>query len=242
MTRSAGWGPRPCGNAAQVVSASQWDDGGAVVGAAFDHLRELTHQPVPADLEAWAARCHRTPGFPLLGVDRESEPYLALQWNGERAARAGLELVDLVVLTGLVTAWEQDRSFGDLVSAVSGALTARHDLVPAVLSAGSVVTADVVTTAVCAGLLSGVPVTNLTQLADVAGTLLQVQPVTSATPESRAAAAGHTAAAGWLSVQVHLAGLVAYDGAFADTVATATFPCDAPHPAIPVRDLVAGLT
>lgn len=213
----------------------------SVVGTTLDRLRVLAHEPVPAALGAWTLRCHHAPGFPLLGTDREAEPYVALQWNGERAARAGLGLLDLVVLTGLVTAWEQDRSVGDLVYAVTGALAARRDMVPATRSVGAAVTADVVTTAVCAGLLSGVPVEGLPPLTDLAGTLLQVLPQTAFTPDSKAAAAGHTAAAGWLAVQVHAAGLVAYPGAYADTVATAALPFAVPDPLTPVRALVAGL-
>jgi hypothetical protein len=202
-------------------------------------------------LQAWAEESHVASGFPLLGTDHRAELYVALQWNGERAARAGLGLPDLVVLTGLVTGWQEDRTVVELETAVGRALGMRAGTVSAALDTGAPVTADVVTTAVCAGVLGGVPEEELALLVDVAGTLLQVYPDGVATLEgtgdhtgwiaARSTAAGHTAAAGWLAVQVHLAGLVAYPGAFADTLATATVPLAELEPATRVRAFVAGL-
>lgn len=220
---------------------------------AVTRVSALAREAVPGDLLAWADRCSSHEGFPLLGTGRSAEPYVALQWNGERAARAGLMIADLVVLTGLVTAWQLDRTVGDLHAAVDGALAVRASTVTPLLNTGAPVSADVVTTAVCAGLLSGVPEDEVPTLADLAGTLLQVSPLaveagtaglagrTVGGPAVAATAAGHTAAAGWLAVQVHLAGLSAYPGALADTVATAGYPTVELDPAAPVRALVAGL-
>lgn len=196
---------------------------------ALHRLGALARQSVPDDLLAWAHRCHTATGFPLLGAGRCAEPYVALQWNGERAARAGLEVTDLVVLTGLVTAWQRDSTLGDLQTAVARALQARADLVSP-LAMDAPVTADVVTTAVCAGVLSEVLEGELTTVVDLAGTLLQVQ-----SSQTTHTGAGHTAAAGWLAVQVHRAGLVAYPGALSDTVATAALDPTALDP----RDLEA---
>lgn len=204
----------------------------SVLAAAVARLSALARQPVPADLLAWADRCQVSSGFPLLGTARCAEPYVALQWNGEHAARAGLGLPDLIVLTGLVAAWQHDRTLADLESAATHALRLRADL-PSV-HAGAPVTADVVTTAVCAGVLSGVPEDGLGSLVDLAGTLLQVRPAGHV-------AAGHTAAAGWLAVQVHQSGMVAYPGAFADTVATAAFTAPDLDADSPVRTLVDSL-
>src|SRR5690606_13186822 len=217
-----------------VVSATP----SPVVPSALARLEALSRQLVPSDLLGWAERSHQAAGFPLLGTDRQAEPYVALQWNGERAARAGLGVVDLVVLTGVVTGWQQDRTIGDLARAVARALEERARAVSTRLDAVAPVTADVVTTAVCAGVLSGIPEGELSALVDLAGTLLQVRPAPlsgtalpatqaltddTASGHTAATAAGHTAAAGWLAAQVHLAGMVAYPGAFAETVATAAF-------------------
>ena len=211
-------------------------DSTAVLAAALGRLSALARQPVPDDLRAWADRCQAAAGFPLLGAGRCAEPYVALQWNGERAERAGLGVPDLIVLTGLLAAWQHRRTLGDLEVAVGRAFQVRADSVAGALELGAPVTTDVVTAAVCAGVLSGVPECELAALADVAGTLMQVQ--SSAATHT---AAGHTAAAGWLAVQVHLSGLVAYPGAFADTVTTATFPASEHDPGTQVRALVDGL-
>lgn len=200
---------------------------------ALRRLGDLAGQSVPDELLAWADRCHTVAGFPLLGTARCAEPYVALQWNGERVSRAGLGMTDLVVLTGLVAAWQHDRTLGELQAAVDRALQVRADVVMP-LAADAPVTADVVTAAVCAGVLAGVPEDELTTLVDLAGTLLQVQ-----TSETTHTAAGHTAAAGWLAVQVHLAGMVAYPGAFADTVATAALDTVAPGTDTPGTDALA---
>ena len=214
---------------------------GAIVHGALTRISALSGGAVPDDLGEWARRCGAEDGFPLLGTGILAEPYVALQWNGERAARAGLAHADLVVLTGLVTAWQHDRSVGDLQEAVTRALAGDVLNATAVEAQGAPVTAGVVTTAVCAGLLSGVAEEELPALVDVAGTLMQVRPATVESVPGRSAAAGHAAAAGWLASQVHLAGLTAYDGAFTDTVATATLPADGPSLATPVRQLVEDL-
>jgi hypothetical protein len=194
----------------------------AQVSAALAALRAVARQEPPDDLRAWADRCDAPSGFPLLGTDRRAEPYVALQWNGDRAARAGLGRREVVILAGLVAAWEHDRTTSELADAVATALDLGAEAVRAA-GADSPVTYDVVPAAVAAGLLSGVPEDDLPTLVDLTGTLMQVTPLTS-TAQSRAMAAGHCAAAGWLAVQTHLAGLVAYPGAFADTVGTAGLP------------------
>src|SRR5690606_24775083 len=134
-----------------------------VVPSALARLEALSRQLVPSDLLGWAdrSRSHQPTGFPLLGTDRQAEPYVALQWNGERAARAGLGVVDLVVLTGAVSGWQQGRTIGDLERAVARALEERARAVSTGLDAVAPVTADVVTTAVCAGVLSGIPEEDL---------------------------------------------------------------------------------
>lgn len=214
---------------------------GGVVAASLRRLADVARQTVPPDLAAWAAQCGSEAGFPLLGTSVRAEPYVALQWNGERCLRAGLAGEDLVALTGVVTAWLHDRSVGDLQAAVTRALGELPGGTGAA-TAGVPVTAEVVRTAVCAALLSGVREAELPELIDLAGTLLQVRPRIAGATQGAGSAAGHTAAAGWLASQVHLAGLTAYPGALTDTLATATLPPDGPALATPVRQLVEGLT
>jgi hypothetical protein len=210
------------------------------IGPAWEAVRALTREPVPDHLLGWAARCHDPAGFPLLGTAHRAEPYEALQWNGARAALAGLGQVELVTLTGLVTAWQLDRSFGDLGRAVATALRSRDELAGVELMA-SPMTLEVVTTAICAAHLHRLAPGDLAQVVDLAGTLLMVDDPAGTGAEGAARAAGHVAATGWLTVQTQLAGLTAYPGSFMDTLAVAEVDGEGPDPTTPVRALLAEL-
>lgn len=188
-------------------------------------LAALAALPKPdADLAAWAARVGTPDGdFPLIGAGTRAETYVALLWNGERCARAGLGPESALTLVGLAVGAEHGRSAEELSAAVAAGL-AEQSTPPGPLSTG------VLAATVCAARLAGVPDDEVPALLDLAASLMVIGPP--------GVAPGHDPAAAWLALRARDAGIVGMPGGLAHTVSLLP---DRPPSDVDVVDLVRAL-
>lgn len=194
---------------------------GTAAGFAVD-LETLARAPVDADLATLAAQQEPGP-VPLLGTPNTTAPYAALLWNGGRFERLdvpwGARLAFLAVTTQAVPAFVES-----LVPAVEAGVALRA-LWPPPAGPGAVaaLTADAVSAAVCAARATGHGNADLVAVAELASGLMVVGPTVS-DPRLRALQAGHSLAAGWLAVQLHLCGVLAAPGTAEEVLLTREAP------------------
>ena len=185
-------------------------------------LEALARGPVDADLATLAAQQERGP-VPLLGTSNSAAPYAALLWNGARFERLDIPWGTRLALVA-VTA-QGARTFGDsLVPAVEAGEALRTLWPPpAPTAAVAALTTDAVSAAVCAAVATGHVGADLAAVAELASGLMVVGP-TVGDPQLRALQAGHSLAAGWLALQLHVCGLLAAPGTAEEVLLTREMP------------------
>lgn len=185
-------------------------------------LETLARAPVDADLATLAAQQEPGP-VPLLGTPHSTAPYAALLWNGGRFERLdvpwGTRLAFVAVTVKGAT------EFGEsLVPAVEAGVALRALWPPSASTEPvAVLTADAVAAGVCAAVASELGRAELAAVAELAAGLMVVGP-TVEDPRLRALQAGHSLAAGWLAVQLHLCGLLAAPGTAEEVLLTRETP------------------
>lgn len=198
-----------CARAIQA-GAAPYEASWPRIGDAVVRWAGLRSVPVPADLAAWAADLRDDHGVvPLLGTAGSADPYPALLWNGARSARAGLGSDERLLLVALVAGGAQLRA-GQLSRAVAAGATVAEVLsgsTPDAVAATGVgtavppgrVTGEVIAAAVCAALAGEAAPERLTEILDLAATLMLARPPATDGVVERGLWAGHAAAAGWLA-------------------------------------------
>lgn len=161
--------------------------------------------------------------MPLLGAGLRSATYPGLLWNGARLHRAGTAYVDALVLVALAAGVgggpEADLERGVQVGLdVAAALDDRHGSTEDIGHP----TTRVVASAACAATVGGTDRDGLSEVLDLAATLMVVMPPVGGDEVQEGLWAGHCLAAGWLATQALATGLVAVPDALARTVATVT--------------------
>lgn len=194
---------------------------GTAAGAAAE-LETLARAPVDADLATLAAQQEPGP-VPLLGTPKSTAPYAALLWNGGRFERLDVPWGTRLAFVA-VTA-QGAPAFGEsLVPAVEAGVALRALWPPpAAPEAVAALTADAVSAAVCAAVATGLGGADLAAVAELASGLMVVGP-TVGDPRLRALQAGHSLAAGWLALQLHLCGLLAAPGTAEEVLLTRETP------------------
>lgn len=215
----------------------------AVVDGALDRLSALTADEVPHDLAAWGRTLSVDGGAaPLLGLRATAAAFPGLLWDGARLHRAGLGLLEGIVLLALVTC-PPDTSGDDLLRAVGCGLAvdaalraARPD------STQARPTTEAVAATACIAAGSGADAGRVADALELAGALMVVQPAADDSPVEQALRAGHALAAGWLGWQLSDTGVTGMPEGIAHAVATVTgsdvsvavptpLPAGAPAPA-----------
>lgn len=194
---------------------------GVAAGVAAD-LETLAWAPVDADLATLATQQEPGP-VPLLGTPNTTTPYAALLWNGGRFERLDVPWPTRLAFAA-VTA-QGAAAFGErLVPAVEAGVALRA-LWPPPAAPGAVaaLTADTVSAAVCAAVATDHAAADLAAVAELASGLMVVGPTVS-DPRLRALQAGHSLAAGWLAVQLHLCGFLAAPGTAEEVLLTREAP------------------
>ena len=185
-------------------------------------LEALARGPVDADLAILSAQ--QEPGsVPLLGTNNSAAPYAALLWNGARFER--LDVAWGTRLAFVAVTAQGAPAFGDsLVPAVeAGEALWTHWPPPTPTAAVAALTTDAVSAAVCAAVATGHLGAGLAAVAELASALMVVGP-TASDPQLRALQAGHSLAAGWLALQLHVCGLLAAPGTAEEVLLTREMP------------------
>jgi hypothetical protein len=193
----------------------------AATGVAAE-LDTLARAPVDADLATLATQQEPGP-VPLLGTPNTTTPYAALLWNGGRFERLDVSWATRLAFVA-VTA-RGAPAFGEsLVPAVEAGVALRA-LWPPPAAPGAVaaLTADAVSAAVCAAVATDHADADLAAVAELASGLMVVGPTVS-DPRLRTLQAGHSLAAGWLAVQLHLCDLLAAPGTAEEVLLTRAAP------------------
>jgi hypothetical protein len=194
----------------------------AVAARARADLASLAEQRVDIDLAVLATQ--REPGpVALLGADVTAAAYPALLWNGERFERLGVAWATRLALVALTSAGAEMS--GERLGAAIEAGVAVQRLWPPPLPAGAVaeLTTDAVSAAVCAAAAIGHTGPDLAGVAELAAGLMLAGPAVG-TSQLDGLQAGHSLAAGWLAVQLHLCGVLAAPGTAEEVLSTREAP------------------
>jgi hypothetical protein len=194
-----------------AAAAPGLSDATAWATAARADLEALAEQSVDADLVGLVTQQEPGP-VPLLGTGNTAAPYPALLWNGERFERLGVPWHTRLAFVAVTAASPARLSQEDLAGALQAGVAMRTlwpSPPPPTAVAG--LTTDTVSAAVCAAAATGHSGAQLAAVAELAAGLMLVSP-TPSDPELHGVQAGHSLAAGWLAVQLHLCGVLAAPG------------------------------
>lgn len=190
---------------------------------AIDRLAQLARSEVPKDLDGWGRRLLVADGpVPLVGLHAGAATYPGLLWDGARLHRAGLGMLEGLLLLAAVTC-DPDAPVEDLARAVGVGLAVDAALRSATAEdALARPTTGTVAAAACVAVARGAEDARTANALALAGALMVVEPTTSDGAVEQSLRAGHTLAAGWLAWQLSGTGVVSMDDAVGHTLATVT--------------------
>jgi hypothetical protein len=201
---------------AAAGATTTWSD----VEGAHGRLVALAGEPVDADLLTWAHGLEASAlELPLVGLGRLAATYPSLVWNGVRLRRAGLGVLEGLLLVGLASRTDTSTT-DDLVRAVAAGVAVDAAL-QQVLDGSDrvgVPTTSGIAAAACAGVLGGVPLSDLGVLLDLAAGLMVVGGRPTGQADLDGLLLGHGLAAGWLAPRVAASGIVPMPGAVEHTL------------------------
>ena len=191
------------------------------VDDAVARLVVLVEAPVPDDLDRWGRALLVPDGpVPLLGLHGGAAAYPALLWDGARLERAGLGLLEGLVLLAAVTCAPEAPA--DSLARGVGAGLAVDAALQSVSEqdAPARATTAAVAAVACLAVAAGADDARRVDALDLAGTLMAVGPPHDPGPVERSLQLGHALAAGWLAWRLSDTGITTMTDAVGHTLAT----------------------